>query len=40
MFQYKSVAIHGFSYTELPDPINLSSPLLTANYAGVLHDPW
>ena len=36
MFQYKSVAIqHGFSYLELPDPINLSSPLLTAHYAGV-----
>ncbi|MCU0459302.1 MAG: extracellular solute-binding protein [Bacteroidales bacterium] len=36
MFQYKSVAIqHGFSYLELPDEINLSSPLLTEHYTGV-----
>ncbi len=36
MFQYKSVAIqHGFSYLELPDEINLSSPLHTDHYAGV-----
>jgi molybdate/tungstate transport system substrate-binding protein len=36
MFQYKSVAIqHGFSYLELPDEINLSSPELTERYAGV-----
>ena len=36
MFQYKSVAIqHGFSYLELPDEINLSSPLLTERYGTV-----
>jgi molybdate/tungstate transport system substrate-binding protein len=36
MFQYKSVAIqHGFSYLELPDAINLSSPLMTDRYATV-----
>jgi len=36
MFQYKSVAIqHGFSYLELPDGINLSSPLMTERYATV-----
>lgn len=36
MFQYRSVAIqHGFSYLELPDEINLSSPLLTELYTGV-----
>lgn len=36
MFQYKSVAIqHGFSYLELPDGINLSSPLLAEKYASV-----
>jgi molybdate/tungstate transport system substrate-binding protein len=36
MFQYKSVAIqHGFSYLELPDAINLSSPLLAGHYADV-----
>ncbi len=36
MFQYKSVAIqHGFSYLELPDEINLSSPGLTSHYQGV-----
>jgi len=36
MFQYKSVAIqHGFRYLELPDDINLSSPLLAEKYASV-----
>lgn len=36
MFQYKSVAIqHGFKYLELPDEINLSSPLMTERYATV-----
>jgi molybdate/tungstate transport system substrate-binding protein len=36
MFQYRSVAIqHGFSYLELPDEINLSSPLMTERYTGV-----
>lgn len=36
MFQYKSVAIqHGFRYLELPDEINLSSPLLAEKYAVV-----
>lgn len=36
MFQYRSVAIqHGFSYLDLPDEINLSSPLLTERYNGV-----
>ena len=36
MFQYKSVAIqHGFRYLELPDAINLSSPLMTDRYATV-----
>ena len=34
MFQYKSVAIqHGIKYLELPDEINLSSPLLADKYA-------
>jgi molybdate/tungstate transport system substrate-binding protein len=36
MFQYKSVAIqHGFRYLELPDEINLSSPLLAEKYSAV-----
>ncbi len=36
MFQYKSVAIqHGFSYLELPDAVNLSSPLMTDRYTTV-----
>jgi molybdate/tungstate transport system substrate-binding protein len=36
MFQYKSVAIqHGFSYLELPDGINLSSPELADTYSRV-----
>ncbi len=36
MFQYKSVAIqHGFSYLELPDAVNLSSPQMTERYATV-----
>lgn len=36
MFQYKSVAIqHGFSYLELPDAINLSSPQLKDQYRRV-----
>jgi len=36
MFQYKSVAIqHGLKYLELPDEINLSSPLLTEQYESV-----
>jgi len=36
MFQYRSVAIqHGFRYLELPDEINLSSPLMTERYTGV-----
>lgn len=36
MFQYKSVAIqHGFKFLELPDGINLSSPLMADSYATV-----
>lgn len=36
MFQYRSVAIqHRLPYLELPDEINLSSPGLTEQYAGV-----
>lgn len=36
MFQYKSVAIqHGFKFLELPDEINLSSPLMADSYATV-----
>jgi molybdate/tungstate transport system substrate-binding protein len=36
MFQYKSVAIqHGFRYLELPDEINLSSPLMKDLYVTV-----
>ena len=36
MFQYKSVAIqHGFKFLELPDGINLSSPLMADSYAAV-----
>lgn len=36
MFQYRSVAIqHGLLYLELPDEINLSSPGLKEQYAGV-----
>lgn len=38
MFQYKSVAIqHGLLYLELPDEINLSSPGLKEQYAGVFY---
>ena len=36
MLQYRSVAVqHGFSFLELPDEINLSSPDLTERYAAV-----
>ncbi len=36
MFQYKSVALqHGFSYLELPDEINLSSPEMADLYSHV-----
>lgn len=36
MFQYRSVAVqHGFSFLELQDEINLSSPEMTEHYAGV-----
>ena len=36
MFQYRSVAIqHGFRYLELPDAINLSSPLMKEQYSSV-----